>query len=92
MSKPKCEVCGTRHEVFQAHVFAINSAINSRPPAINTPPPAINSAINRSVPKTGDRRSKNGRRVSDYNAYMRLYMAVSRAVKAGRADWWPKRA
>lgn len=23
-----------------------------------------------------------------YNAYMRVYMAV----KAGRADWWPKRA
>ena len=24
--------------------------------------------------------------------YMRIYMAVRRAVKAGRAEWWPRRA
>jgi hypothetical protein len=27
--KPKCELCGSRHEPFQAHVFASNTASNT---------------------------------------------------------------
>jgi len=40
---------------------------------------------------TNSRRTKNRRLVGDYNAYQRVYMAVRRAVEAGRADWWPRR-
>ena len=75
--KPLCSVCGDRHYGHQAHVFATNRATN-------TPVVATNDATNR---KTRNRRDRGA-----YNAYQRVYMAVRRAVKAGRADWWPKRA
>jgi hypothetical protein len=34
--KPKCDLCGTRHESYQAHVFASNNASNRGTSASNT--------------------------------------------------------
>ena len=34
----------------------------------------------------------NGQTREKYNAYLRSYMRFWRAVRAGRADWWPRRS
>ena len=77
--KPLCPVCGDRHYSHQAHVFASNKAPK---PASNRPKVASNAASNKH--QRWDKKA--------YNAYMRMYMKVLRAVKGGKADWWPKRA
>ena len=82
-------MCGDRHEAHQGHRFASNVAANKTvdasnkmaKPASNSPNPASNAASNKH--QRWDKRA--------YNAYMRMYMKVLRAVKAGRADWWPRR-
>lgn len=33
--KPLCEICGTRHEAYQGHVFASNAASNRSPASNN---------------------------------------------------------
>ena len=48
--KPLCDLCNTRHEMFQAHVFASNAASNN---ASNTES-ASNNASNRGSPVLPD--------------------------------------
>jgi len=59
--------------------------------ASNKPITASNAASNVAKP---DSRHQRWSRAA-YNAYMKRYMAmrreVERAVKAGIADWWPRR-
>jgi hypothetical protein len=88
--KPLCDLCGSRHESYQAHVFATNRI------ATNT------SATNRDCAPRNDRgdtevgggadggvraglrddpgRSKNRRSKEAYNAYQREYMRRRRAL------------
>ncbi len=95
-------VCGRVGCRILSHQFAINTEIK-KSPAINAA--AINSNGETpldqllipvaTVPAVvgvdrPERRSSNRRLVSDYNDYMRLYMATRRAVKSGRAEPWPR--
>lgn len=79
--KPLCGVCGDRHEPHQAHRFAASNKVPKKAvPASNSVANASNTASNK---QRWDRKA--------YNEYMRMYMAVKRAVRGGRADWWPRR-
>ena len=80
----KCELCGTVHEAYQAHVFATNTATNKESAtntiATNAPPIAsvaeTKAAVGGEVPiRTPNRRSREA-----YNAYQREYMRRKRAA------------
>jgi hypothetical protein len=95
--KPLCEVCSTRHELWQGHVFATNADRKKAFVgliATNAPVKAAESATSAAIPATNDAtneplvmRTLNRRDRVDYNAYQREYMKVYRAVKSGRAEW-----
>lgn len=72
MAKPPCDICGTRHESYQAHVFTGPRVVIPGAGVMPINTPAINAA-----PING--RSPNGRKREDYNAYMRDYMRARRA-------------
>ena len=71
-----CPVCGSKeHPSWKAHVF-----VNTERTPVNTLRRAVNT-MQSNVRKGRDRHQEG---------YMRKYMAVMRAVKAGRACRWPK--
>jgi hypothetical protein len=98
--KPICYLCGTRHESYQAHVFASNkvSASNNASNRVVAEPLANAGAVGA---VEGRVRPCSGRRISAvgegegvgskqrwgreaYNAYQREYMRRRRAL--GRGD------
>ena len=77
-----CSICSTRHELWQGHVFGTKPAVvNTAVAPVNTDPESVNTGI--AVVNTGS--SVNADRHSP--GYMREYMKVWRAVRAGRAEW-----
>ena len=89
--KPLCDLCGTRHESYQAHVFATNRNATNRV--------ATNSATNKkavplderasdapsgaldlgsAVAKAEPAKTPNRRSREAYNAYQREYMRKRR--------------
>jgi hypothetical protein len=48
--KPKCELCGSRHEPYQAHVFASNTASNAASNKVT----ASNRSASNSASNAGD--------------------------------------
>jgi hypothetical protein len=86
--KPICDICGTRHESYQAHVFASTQVM----PATNRIATNKSVATNRSAVGVvqGDAaggvagevvpgKSKNRRSREAYNTYQREYMRKRRA-------------
>ena len=73
--KPYCETCKTKHEKWQAHVF-------QSPKKEEKPVDPVMRQVVRVIAKSGNRRG-----IEKYNGYMKAYMRVWRAVKAGRAEW-----
>ena len=90
MDAPKCKFCGVvewRHICSGlasglASKLATNGATNT---ATNAKKDATNIGRRVHTNVTLNRRDR-----ADYNAYQKMYMAVRRAVKSGRADPWPK--
>lgn len=80
MKPPVCKFCKVSEWGHVCGRTATNRATNTIVVATNS---VANDATNK---KTKNRRARGA-----YNAYQRVYMAVSRAVKGGRADWWPRR-
>jgi len=101
--KPLCQTCNTRHETYQAHVFATNGPSS----ATNKVRSATNAATNKAngetpldqpvIPVVGhkptgvdspERRTLNRRSRGAYNRYQKFYMQCVRALKSGRAEVW----
>ena len=90
--KPECAMCGSRHELYQAHVFETNtSASNTRAASNNASNrtgnkrPALQADANRMAePGDGDRQGDVGVKKKQrwsreaYNAYQREYMRKKR--------------
>jgi hypothetical protein len=74
--KPLCDLCGTRHESYQAHVFAANKA------ATNAPKSVANAVANAVANKTA--KKSRYRDLGRRKAYMRELMRKRRAA-AGQA-------
>jgi hypothetical protein len=71
--KPKCETCGDRHELYQAHVWPkTNVVVNTTPVVVNTDKVVVNK---RSAKRSADRHKKTPERA----AYQREYMRKIRA-------------
>jgi hypothetical protein len=67
--KPKCETCGDRHELYQAHVWPkTNVVVNTTPVVVNTDNVVVNK-------RSADRHKKTPERA----AYQREYMRKIRA-------------
>jgi hypothetical protein len=69
--KPKCETCGDRHELYQAHVWpktVANVVVNTTPVVVNTDNVVVNK-------RSADRHKKTPERA----AYQREYMRKVRA-------------
>jgi hypothetical protein len=91
--KPLCDLCNTRHESYQAHVFATNtkSATNGvrltdgtrKQPQVEEKREVARGAdrpASGDVAVAEDARSKNRRSRDAYNAYQREYMRKRRAA------------
>jgi hypothetical protein len=89
--KPLCEYCGTRHESYQGHVFATNTATNrnatnkrSGDGVSGGSPISGGVELGSKVDEAGggfvvQARTKNRRSREAYNAYQREYMRKKRA-------------
>lgn len=92
--KPLCPICSTRHESYQAHVFATNriatnkDATNKRADGVNVDGiPEVSGGVQRPVVQDvsgvrevgADSRTANRRSREAYNAYQREYMRRKRA-------------
>lgn len=86
MAKPLCDICGSRHESYQAHVFASNTASNKESHASNR---VAGDVVRRSdvVVASGgslDQGVKKQRWSREsYNAYQREYMRKKRLKARG---------
>ena len=85
--KPVCALCGSRHEPYQAHVFASNTEVASNNASNRTgnKRPALQADANRMAePGDGDRQGDVGVKKKQrwsreaYNAYQREYMRKKR--------------
>lgn len=98
--KPLCELCKTRHESYQAHVFASNAASNKVTASSNASNGAVRvcaSSEDRGVDEgvripssgavCGDGKTPKQRWSRDaYNAYQREYMRKKRSRKPASAS------
>jgi hypothetical protein len=81
--KPKCETCGDRHELYQAHIWpktvvvnAVNEVVNTTPVVVNADDVVVNkTSSKRSAKRSLDRHKKTPERA----AYQREYMRKKRA-------------
>ena len=87
-----CPECGSpEHPSWKAHVF-----VNTRKTAVNTLKMAVNTMQGISEKRGSHKPEQVGSTPAPAtddrhrDGYMRMYMAVRRAIKAGRADPWPK--
>jgi hypothetical protein len=94
MKPPKCRLCSHEHWNNEPHVFASNTAINTKDAinkiAVNAAPKVVESQRKEVVPVRAavgvpalsavpEAVSPNRRKRSDYNEYMREYMRKRRA-------------
>ena len=82
-------VCAAGHEHWWPGEKWKHEGCVAIKPAAET---AIKPAVVNRKPSAIKPRSANRRDRGVYNAYMNAYMKVWKMVKAGRADWWPRRA
>ena len=79
MDHPLCKLCKHRHPLNAGHIF--DDVPQKK--AINKPSPINTSSINKVIDR---KKSPNGRKREDYNAYMREYMKRRRANHAVREE------
>ena len=72
-----CDICGTVHESYQAHVFASNTVANKPIPVANT------------VANTVANKKSKYKDVDARKQYMRDYMRKRRNPKPGSGDITP---
>ena len=92
--KPLCEVCGDRHESWQAHVF---QKAGKREEVFKEVQKVVLEATRA---KTVAGHCGSGKRArsgsgeasrQEYNESMKDYMRFWRAIRSGRACHWPRR-
>lgn len=87
-----CNACGVRHNPLwrcsDPRIKRLTVAINASEVAQKVERGPVKSVVAGSTPALGAKTANRGRR-EDYNAYLKSYMRVRRAIKAGRACPWP---
>jgi hypothetical protein len=74
--KPRCETCGDRHELYQAHIWpktvVVNAVVNTTPVVVNADNVVVNkTSAKRSAKRSLDRHKKTPERAAYQREYMR---------------------
>ena len=92
MEAPKCPFCGERE---WRHVCGQGSNVASKPAKAvveRTRSSNFPGRVRQEDAVVVRKDKKQGWSRKAYNAYQRVYLMTWRAVRAGRADWWPRKS